>query len=88
MALLNCPECSKEVSDRASTCPSCGYPLRSLPFDPEYRAHRKIALIAALILSCVAIPFGIMSGNHRATVLGSAGVILAGSGLLFLKHGK
>ena len=24
MALIKCPECSKEVSDKAKTCPHCG----------------------------------------------------------------
>lgn len=27
MALVNCPECGKEVSTSAKTCPSCGYPV-------------------------------------------------------------
>lgn len=27
MALIICPECKKDVSDMASTCPHCGYPL-------------------------------------------------------------
>jgi len=27
MALINCPECSKEISDRAGACPHCGLPL-------------------------------------------------------------
>lgn len=27
MALVKCPECGKEISDRASACPNCGYPL-------------------------------------------------------------
>ena len=27
MALINCPECSTEVSDRAPTCPKCGSPI-------------------------------------------------------------
>ncbi len=27
MALIKCPECGKEVSDRAKACPSCAYPL-------------------------------------------------------------
>jgi len=27
MALINCPECKKEVSDSAKTCPHCGYKL-------------------------------------------------------------
>ncbi|HHX60607.1 MAG TPA: zinc ribbon domain-containing protein [Epulopiscium sp.] len=27
MALISCPECSKEISDRVKSCPHCGYPL-------------------------------------------------------------
>ena len=27
MGLINCPECGKEVSDQAQSCPHCGYPL-------------------------------------------------------------
>ena len=28
MALIKCPECGKDVSTSASSCPHCGYPLR------------------------------------------------------------
>jgi len=28
MALVQCPECKKEVSDRAEKCPNCAYPLQ------------------------------------------------------------
>jgi len=27
MALIKCPECDKEISDRAASCPHCGCPL-------------------------------------------------------------
>ena len=27
MALINCDECNKEVSDKAETCPQCGAPI-------------------------------------------------------------
>ena len=27
MALINCPECGKEISERASCCPNCGFPI-------------------------------------------------------------
>ena len=27
MALIKCPECEKEISDKAIECPKCGYPL-------------------------------------------------------------
>lgn len=29
MALINCPECEKQVSDRATSCPDCGCPLNA-----------------------------------------------------------
>lgn len=38
MALINCPECGKEVSDKAISCPNCGYVINSpLP----YYSYRK-----------------------------------------------
>lgn len=30
MPLINCPECGKQVSDKAPTCPNCGFPLNSI----------------------------------------------------------
>lgn len=27
MALINCPECNKEISDKANSCPNCGFPI-------------------------------------------------------------
>lgn len=27
MALINCPECGRQVSDVATSCPTCGYPI-------------------------------------------------------------
>lgn len=29
MALIKCPECKKEISDKAETCPKCGYELKT-----------------------------------------------------------
>lgn len=29
MALVQCPECKKEVSDQATICIHCGYPLKT-----------------------------------------------------------
>ena len=31
MALISCPDCEKEVSDRAPTCPNCGAPIATAP---------------------------------------------------------
>jgi len=27
MALINCPECNNQISDKAAACPSCGCPM-------------------------------------------------------------
>jgi hypothetical protein len=35
MALIQCPECGTQVSEKASSCPKCAYPLRpNLPEQP------------------------------------------------------
>ena len=33
MALIQCPECGTQVSEKASNCPKCAYPLQ--PNQPE-----------------------------------------------------
>ena len=27
MALIDCPECSKKISNKANNCPYCGFPI-------------------------------------------------------------
>ena len=29
MALINCPECEKQISDKANSCPDCGFPINN-----------------------------------------------------------
>jgi hypothetical protein len=31
MALMNCPECAKEISDKSAVCIHCGYPIEKTP---------------------------------------------------------
>lgn len=33
MSLIHCPECDREISDRALSCPHCGYPMT--PAQPQ-----------------------------------------------------
>lgn len=30
MALIKCPECQNEVSDKATSCPHCGFPIHNV----------------------------------------------------------
>lgn len=38
MALITCPECGKEVSDKAKMCPNCGYPIND-PTVPDVKTN-------------------------------------------------
>jgi hypothetical protein len=52
MALVSCPECGKSVSDKARSCPNCGYPMKTGGFSYsdkgggyvgyEYKSSAKI----------------------------------------------
>lgn len=38
MALINCNECGKQISDQASSCPHCGAPVAGNPAAPSVAA--------------------------------------------------
>lgn len=40
MALINCSECGKEVSDKALSCPNCGNPIT--PTDLSASTNQKV----------------------------------------------
>lgn len=49
MALIRCPECQHEVSDKAEACPACGRPLTepgmwpgSPPYKYEFKSQTRI----------------------------------------------
>ncbi|MGD9931655.1 MAG: zinc ribbon domain-containing protein [Mangrovibacterium sp.] len=53
MALIHCPECNKQISDQAQSCPNCGYPIGNRikewdikkEFDLEdYRSHETAGI--------------------------------------------
>lgn len=37
MSLIQCPECGREISDKASSCPNCGCPIKSTESSREVR---------------------------------------------------
>ena len=43
MALIKCPECGKEISDKASNCPNCGCPIeqKSKIEEPENKIEKN-----------------------------------------------
>jgi hypothetical protein len=68
MALINCPECGHEVSDKAFTCPNCGNPLRKQsPVNIEQTKKKwkifKIAAFLLFILGAFLIIKGLLGKN-------------------------
>jgi len=58
MALMTCPECKKEISDQAHSCPHCGWvvPIKQIPekillkANPSMFRNNPIGFICAVIL--------------------------------------
>src|SRR5579871_1563423 len=63
MALIECPECSQQVSDEAWMCPHCGLPLRSTTFfGYDFRSQTTLF---GLPLVHIATGFDPLSGRRR-----------------------
>lgn len=41
MALIKCPECQLQVSDKALSCPHCGYPINQVAIQRHYKKPGK-----------------------------------------------
>ena len=53
MALIKCPECGKEISDKATNCIHCGYPLSLLSSEKADRENKEYSFkIGVFITVC------------------------------------
>ena len=69
MALIKCPECGKEVSDKAPACPSCAYPLQATTIEATGKSWK-----GTLIVSVLAMIFGVI-GLFASGATGAGGWI-------------
>lgn len=67
MALIKCPECGKEISDRANACPSCGCPLSEIVTSGEVRIKMPNNIVEGWV--------GLFS-SRNATITSSHGKVL------------
>lgn len=74
MALINCTECGKEVSDKAITCPNCGAPIKNntvyvkrpngqLAPTPKKKSNKGI--IIAIVIGIIVL-IGLFGGNSES----------------------
>jgi formylglycine-generating enzyme required for sulfatase activity len=73
MALIKCPECKTEISDRADRCVKCGVSLRKANFTIPKIPSKKVilSLVSVIVLLVIANSmFSIMTGNGSINILG------------------
>lgn len=61
MSLTTCPECNKQVSDQATACPSCGYPM-SVRLDAAAAKAAKDGVVTVRKSRGVYIVLGLLFG--------------------------
>lgn len=69
MALIKCPECGAEISDKCEKCIQCGYPLKKNNLNSGFNRKKIIVVIVcvvivALIVGCCVF-FSVQINNHR-----------------------
>lgn len=68
MALINCPECGTEISDKAISCPKCGCPINKVETEQDRVNVRgknkgKNFLTFGGILFFISMVFGVSTSN-------------------------
>ena len=77
MALMKCPECGKEMSSTALSCPHCGAPNKQEQVKEESKkSNQLISTIGGILMLCVAL-FGDNFGITDSQKLLFALVLLA-----------
>lgn len=83
MVLIKCPECGKDVSDEAVSCPSCGYSIKKyiaekkqeLKQEEKSDKSKKLAvkgiiiLIAIILIVSIAIFVGIQKKQDKRALM-------------------
>lgn len=73
MALIKCPECGADVSEKASACPKCGCPCEIFVKNPaaNKKVNYKMLIVAVLLVAALALTgFGIYRFMNRPDTSG------------------
>lgn len=94
MALIKCPDCSREVSSAAPTCPQCGAPIATrkaieevgTPLATTQLTSKRLKLhtLGAVIMICVAVIWIVGIGQSGDTTDARANAAAGWPALLFL----
>ena len=67
MALIKCPECGHTVSDKAKSCPNCGYALEKTVLESSISKKKKYIIPIVFGVIVVAIGIGFATSRKKVT---------------------
>lgn len=74
MALISCPECGKQISDKASSCPNCGTPIAEKKVKVHFFRKKSVyGVIATGTVFVDGVPVGSASSGSEFDVMLSVG---------------
>ena len=84
MAMISCPECGKEISDKAAYCPSCGAPISTQGPTSAKATSIKVGRTGGkweglgfiLIVAGMITAIGTDSSNHLGGILVTIGFVV------------
>lgn len=86
MALINCPECGIEVSDKAEKCPKCAFPINSLNSKVEIsnqqltiaminKKSKGVGLLLTLLFGPIGMLYSTVNGAITMLIIGIAIIV-------------
>lgn len=76
MALIYCPECKKEVSDKAEKCPNCAYPLTDNLTNTASINAQTIELTSKTLKKQMIYAVLLLLGSFLLTIIGAVNEIM------------
>ena len=55
MALIDCPDCKREISDKAQNCPHCGFPINRNPQQQIVIKKNEGCFLQTLNIGCLLV---------------------------------
>ena len=62
MAIIKCPECGKDVSDKARSCPHCGNPIDTSIYCPKC-GSKNVSVISGASKAVSVALWGVFAAN-------------------------
>lgn len=95
MSLIKCSECGKEISDKATVCPSCGNPITNksetvleeapvVTIQKTYKRWKAVRLISWIF---IIIGFISLGAGETGQALGAMTIFFGVIGLIIAKLG-